>query len=240
MKFYGIRCSGNINIIGHYPQTKSVKQNCDVFNEPAFIEHAHFKKIEFKPITANAVLFDTSKPTDLIDVTGMGFTRRLLMSGKLKQILERSRNSGLQFFPSAVIHKNKTLTDYWVLNAYEADMQFIDFTNSKVYETKNVFDKVTLLDIRTSDGFDTAREHIEAKGYPFGILLDTIRIAPETTTDFFILRYVEGGVKYIASENLRREIETAGCTGIEFQPVELSLPEWLQGGIREKEYGKAG
>jgi hypothetical protein len=55
---------------------------------------------------------------------------------------------------------------------------------------------------------------------------------------FFALLNVEGGVKYIVSEKGRREIEENNCTGIEFQPIELSLTEWLQGGEREKMYGK--
>ncbi|MEH3112547.1 hypothetical protein [Pedobacter terrae] len=49
---------------------------------------------------------------------------------------------------------------------------------------------------------------------------------------------VEGGVKYIVSEQLKKEIEEPGCTGIEFMPTDLSLNEWLQGGARERIYGK--
>lgn len=57
--------------------------------------------------------------------------------------------------------------------------------------------------------------------------------------DFFVLLHVEGVAKYIASEKLKNEIEHAGCTGIEFQSVELTLDEWLaQEGPREKIYGK--
>ena len=38
----------------------------------------------------------------------------------------------------------------------------------------------------------------------------------------------------------KKEIEDAGCTGIEFQPIELSYNEWLMpGGEREKIYGKS-
>ena len=54
-----------------------------------------------------------------------------------------------------------------------------------------------------------------------------------------MLQYVEGGIKYIVSEKLKIEIESAGCTGIEFQPIELSLDEWLMPrGEREKIYDK--
>ena len=54
-----------------------------------------------------------------------------------------------------------------------------------------------------------------------------------------MLQNVQGSVKYVVSEKLKKEIEEANCTGIEFQPVELSITEWLHGGEREKIYGKA-
>jgi hypothetical protein len=42
------------------------------------------------------------------------------------------------------------------------------------------------------------------------------------------------------SEKLKQEIEDVGCTGIEFQPIELSYNErTAPGGEREKLYGKA-
>ena len=53
-----------------------------------------------------------------------------------------------------------------------------------------------------------------------------------------MLQYVEGGIKYVVSDKLKKEIEDSGCTGIEFQPIELSINEWLQGGEREKIHNK--
>ena len=70
--------------------------------------------------------------------------------------------------------------------------------------------------------------------------VNNIYLNDNINEDFFMLRYVEGGVKYIVSEKLKKEIEDAGCTGIEFQPVELSQNEWLMpNGEREKIYGKS-
>src|SRR5215217_8163820 len=118
MKYFFINNSLNPKVLGHYPQVKSIKQNCDLWDEPKFIEHIEFVKVNFQAITANAVLHPKSKPTDLINVSGMGFTRKLLMSGELKKILENNRKSGLQFFKSNLI-KEIEIDDYWVLNMYE-------------------------------------------------------------------------------------------------------------------------
>jgi hypothetical protein len=47
------------------------------------------------------------------------------------------------------------------------------------------------------------------------------------------------GENFYVSEKLKQEIEDAGCTDIEFQPIELSYNEWVvSGGEREKIYGK--
>jgi hypothetical protein len=57
--------------------------------------------------------------------------------------------------------------------------------------------------------------------------------------DFFSLRYTEGANKGIVSERFKNELLKNEVTGIEFQPIELSINEWLQGGEREKVNGKA-
>ena len=237
MNFYVIKPSLNKEIIGNYPQVKDIKYNCHVWDEPKFIEHINFEHINFNPITANAVLNDSSKITDLIDVSGMGFSRKLLISSKLKSILEENRISGMQFFPSNLIERNKIVENYWVLNMYEIDMDLIDFKNSEIYETKDVFDKLSLLKINSIDEFKSKQEEIESKGFPYGIQIDKIHIV-ENSVDFFALLHVEGSVKYIVSERLKQIIEDEGCIGLEFMPVEMKLTEWLQGGEREKIYGK--
>ncbi|OBX19680.1 hypothetical protein LX77_03724 [Gelidibacter algens] len=239
MKYYVIRNSLNRKIIGHYPQTKEIKYNCNVWDEPKFIEHVHFEKIDFEPITANPILYNSSKVTDLIDVVGMGFTKKLLLSSKLKNILEKHRSSGMQFFPSSVIRNNRCFDNYWVLNMFEIDMNLIDFKNSSIYETMNVFNKLKLIKINSISEFEEHLKIIEEKGYPHGLLIEKFNLIKNNQIDFFSILYVEGGVKYIVSEYLKKEIEDANCTGIEFMPAEIKLTEWLQGGEREKTYGKA-
>jgi hypothetical protein len=239
MNFYTIQNSLNKRIIGHYPQTKSINYNCDVWDDSQFIEHIHFTKIDFEPITANAILHPKSKQTDLIDAnSAMGFSKKLLISEKLKEVLERNRKTGMQFFQAPIIHNNIIIENYWVLNMYEINLELIDFQKSKIYETKHTFDLERELKIESYEHFNRVINETNIKGYPFGIIIKEIVLKREHNFDFFALLNVEGGVKYITSTKLKQEIEDAGCTGIEFQPIELSLNEWLQGGEREKVYGK--
>lgn len=239
MKFFFINNSLNPNILGHYPQVKEIKQNCHVWDEPKFIEHVDFEKIDFEPITANAILHTKSKLTDLISVTRMGFTRKLLMSGQLKTILENNRKEGLQFFQSNLILNNHEIENYWILNMYNINMEFIEFSQSDIYLTEYTVNKIEKLNINSYEQYSNIKSEIDKKGYPAGIMIENIRLNSNIQEHFFAILNVMGGVKYIVSENLKKEIEDAGCTGIEFQPVELSYQEWsAPGGERERIYGK--
>ena len=59
--------------MGSYPQVKKVIYNCDVDNDPLFIDKFYFQEIKIKPIVANPVLYSKSKLTDLIFIQDMGF-----------------------------------------------------------------------------------------------------------------------------------------------------------------------
>ncbi|WP_017498177.1 imm11 family protein [Flavobacterium sp. WG21] len=237
MKYYSIEPSLNTKVLGNYPQVKNIKYNCHVWDEPKFIEHVHFEKVDFEPIIANAILYAKSKLTDLISVTGMGFTLKLLISSKLKNILENKRKTGLQFFRSPIIQNDHLINNYWILNYYEISYQFLDFKNSVFFETTK-FDKTNKLEINNQNAFIQKQNEIAEEGYPKGLLIDKIAIKKDNNEHFFLLQNTDNGTQYIVSEKLKKEIEEANCTGIEFQPIELSLTEWLHGGEREKIYGK--
>jgi hypothetical protein len=68
------------------------------------------------------------------------------------------------------------------------------------------------------------------------VSIENICLNADVKKDFF---FIKTAGQYIVSEKLKQEIEDAGCTGIEFQPIELSFNEWtILGGEREKIYGK--
>lgn len=240
MKFYVIRNSGNKKIIGHYPQVKGVHHNCHVWNEPKFIDRIDFEKIDFEPITSNAILFDSSKTTDLINVPSIGFTLKLLISGKLKNILEKYTNDKGLFFQAPIIYKNELVYDYFIVFPYKFEFDYIDFQNSTFVLKKSKTDGGTYqqnVNVSTFEDFKYILSNKKELGY-VQFYIDRIKLKSNINDEFFVLRHVQGGIKYIVSEKLKKEIEDAGCTGIEFMPVELTLNEWLHS-EREKIYGKA-
>ena len=244
MKFYSIKNSLNRKTLGNYPQVKSYKYHCDIWNDPKFIEQVQFTKVDFEPITANAILHSKSKKTDLISADGIGFTLKPLVSEKLKSILENSKEIGLQFFKSPIIFKENLVDDYFVLNMYQNENNLIDIKNSKIrYDKKAADYKVTFKTETEYLIFDNYENFNDALNKALSnnefFYIEKIKLKENIHEDFFMLKNVEGGVKYVVSDKLKKEIEEAKCTGIEFQPIELSLTEWLHGGERERIYGKA-
>lgn len=241
MSYYILQESGNLKIIGKYPQTKDIQYNCDVWNEPKFIGQIHFEKVDFEPIIANAILHPKSKQTDLIDAnSAMGFSNKLLISGKLKTILEKNRKNGMQFFKSPIIQNNLLAEDYWILNMYEFNNDYVDFLNSKILLEEITSENINslYLSINSLEDYEMKIEEIRGKKGCNLRIEKLVLSTDKINNDFFMIRHSFSGI-YFVSEKLKQEIENAGCTGVEFQPIESSLNEWLKRGEREKIYGKA-
>ncbi|MCD0471964.1 imm11 family protein [Flavobacterium sp. JAS] len=245
MNYYSIGHSLNKKILGHYPQVKKIIHHCDIWEDPFFIDRFSFEKININPIISNAALHSTSKLTDLIDVRGdIGFLSKILISGKLKSILEKKRTSGFEFFKSPVFYKENIIEDYYILNMYENNNDLIDIKKCRIQYHKKAddykFTYNTNTEYLTFNNFESFNSvlNIATKNNEL-FFIDKIVLKDGINEDFFMLQNVQGGTKYVVSEKLRKEIEDAGCIGIEFQPIELSAVEWLHGGEREKTYGKA-
>ncbi len=241
MKYYRIRHTLNTRLLGHYPQVKDIKHNCNVLDEPRFIEHVKYEKINFKPIVSNPILYSKSKKTDLIESLGIGFSLKLLVSSKLKNLLGKDTQGGFQYFQCSIFHKDIEHMNYWILNPYEVNQEFIDFEKSEIQLRSRKPEggtKLTSLSIASLEDFNRNVEFHKSNNSLISIV--KIVLGETINKDFFALRNVEGGLGYFVSEKLKMEIEDADCSGIEFQPICLTFNEWVvNGGEREKIYGKS-
>lgn len=240
MKFYSIRNSLNNLVVGNYNQVVNAHHNCDVWKDSKFIDKIDFVKISFEPVTSNAILEKKAKLTDLINASCIGFGLRLLISDKLKKILDKRLIDNCQFFNAPVIFKNEMIDNYWISHPYMFSMELIDFSKCIISVREKKLGGGTdkkLLIINSLSEFTKILNFYKEKEEIVSI--NNIKLYDNTDDHFFIIRYVEGGIAYIVSEELKKEIENTGCTGIEFQPVELTYDEWTApAGERERTYGK--
>jgi len=146
----------------------------------------------------------------------------------------------MQFFNFNIIKKDIIFNDYWLLNMFELNNESIDFQKCKISVVTKKKEGGTERKLLTINSLSEFIEVVNFYKKNMEIVsINNIYLNSNVSEDFFMLQYVEGGIKYIVSEKLKKEIEDAGCTGIEFQPVELSYNEWtIPGGEREKIYGK--
>lgn len=191
----------------------------------------------------NIVLNSKSKLHDLI-LDGGPVSLKYIFSSRLKNIIEDIRVTGMQFFQINVIHNLTKYNNYWILNMYEFNQEYIDLNNSIIIHEKKSDDfdisfNVEEVNVKFNDIMEFNNYGQEVIKNQESIQTKKLRIKDAVKEDFFALNYVEGGVGYYVSEKLKMTIEDAGCTGIEFQPIELSYNEWTAlNGEREKNYGK--
>jgi hypothetical protein len=206
---------------------------------PKFIGNIWDRKIDFIPYSVDLLI--TGRPLDLVE-TGGPLSLKLLISSKLKAILQAYRRSGFQCFPFNVLKDNIVYPDYWTLHFFEFDQEFIDFQETMfLYEKQKEDYATSYLTQKNKIRFNSEEDFYEHKKITSkkgeGTFIVNLKLKDSLDEDFFALKDVEGGIGYFVSETLKNEIENAGCTGIEFQPSELSYNEWVvKGGPRDQVY----
>ncbi|CAA7196975.1 imm11 family protein [Chryseobacterium potabilaquae] len=237
MKYYLIRPSLQKKDFGKsYPQAQdAIDNDRDHSNH---IEKNFGKKIDFDPLACYPIINKKGRLTDFIgSVVNFG---NLQISSKLKSIIEKYTSEGIQYFRNTVLHNDLEYSNYWLLHPYQFDQEYIDFGKSEVIHQQKKKEGGTVpvsVMVSSMEDFtylsEKAREKNEMMNIEKLSLKENIIIK-----DFFVLRHVSGGMFYV-SEKLKKEIEEAGCTGLEFKPSYLSYNEWMApNGERDKIYGK--
>lgn len=241
IKYFSIHNSLNEKIMGKLPQVKEVVHNCHISDNPNFIDRFPYKKIEGNPILSNAVLYSKSKQTDLIQTGSIGFSYgSLLISDKMKKILEQFNCFGVQFFSTHIVHKEKKIDKYWQSHIYEIPYDFIDFENTDLLlKDRDENRKPVQSYLKRVSNKEEFFNMTEAMKYPKMLFLKNISFVKEVDLDYFFLRNFEGASLGIVSEKLKNEIEKQDITGVEFKSIEVSLTDWLgSNGLRGKIYGR--
>ncbi|WP_424370623.1 hypothetical protein [Muriicola sp.] len=206
-------------IIGTYPQVEDAYYNCDIWEDPLFIDRITFQNAPSEVKIANAILSKNAELTDLISAFISGFSLKLLISKDLKRIFELSNNRDLQFIKSPVFYKNIKIENYYTLNPIKIDFDYIDFNKSEIFLMENVFNKVEKLDLSSYNSFNDYLQNLNRDSmlsvYIENYTLDKSKIKK----DIFVLKFVEGGVQYIVSEHIRNIILENSITGIDFSII---------------------
>jgi hypothetical protein len=224
MKYYSLEHSSDSKVIGKsaYPQTEGVYTHIDnpqyFFN--AFKENTKIDRVVEFPMAK--IRRKSVKLTDLLSGSGYGFEKRLLISNKLKLVLDNTHFIGFQFFETKVFDFQMIQQySYWLSNVYLFFPEYVDYSKSELWTD-------------TFDGkgeervFCDSYEEYQHKGNlyaPRKIYLRKVEfIESQIEHDFFALNNVYGAMSYYVSERLKEAIESAGCTGMKFIKPDEGYP----------------
>jgi hypothetical protein len=163
--------------------------------------------------------------TDLMSVFFTGSGGRLTISNRLKEILEKNSHGNIQFIPITIYYKKKYLSDYWLTNILSFDnAEVVNYNMSLVYLQYSGEKEHTYQEIKSYNEHLIARKkNAEAKpNIPAFTLIEKLYFKDSIRNNLCTVEYINifPMSEYFVSENLKREIESAGCTGIEFLPIE--------------------
>lgn len=144
---------------------------------------------------------------------------KLIISEKAYLLIKDLHIEGVEFFQTYAITKDEHKHSYFLGYPYRNCTEVLDYSSCEFsISSINEFngDK---LEICSSEDFQDKYYSLRAeqKGT---IRIDKIVLANDTRCDLFCLGYVtEGGIGYYISENLKKQFETAGLTGLEYTLV---------------------
>jgi hypothetical protein len=192
-------------------------------DDPNFSDKLWFEKADLtKVIFPKPILHKNARLTDLISCSIMGSSFKLLISTKLKEIFENSIHKEMQFIPATVIVKGEENRDYWFTNTYNSSPELIDFQKSEIWKDGGASRKSETKKLTINSYTDYLAIEKEIKP-PVGLSIKHLALVDNIHEDFFVLHWVHGGIGYFVNEQLKSEIEAAGCTGIRFMGINERL-----------------
>jgi hypothetical protein len=216
MKYYRLKESIDPTVIGKiYPQTEPYYPTNIEHPEYIFNAFKDFSKIDRNVIIPFAKLRKKSaKISDVMNCTGFGFSFRMLISDRLKTILENSNHLGCQFLPTKIYSfSGEEEFTYWLTNSFIFFPEYVDFKNSEIWLSRAVQTPKEKIYCDSFEQFEWEKK----RHAPAPVQIGNFSINSGIVEyDFFAINEVTNIIAHCVSEDLKNKIEEAGCTGFEF------------------------
>lgn len=216
--YFKLTCSVDTKIIGNVNSQTEDSLYPNLIEGQLFSRDIFLKKVD-DPLavqTPTAILTKKAKLTDVIGGSSTAIVGQLIISNRLKVILEGVKDAKVQFFPLSVIHKEIIYSNYWLICAYDTDMEFINYAQSKIELVGLGFQKIKDVLLNDYQQFDLLRKETRL---PEFLSITKISLVDQCNKELLVLRWVEGGIGFYISEKIKSEIEDAQCIGVEFIPI---------------------
>jgi hypothetical protein len=227
MKYYKIAHSIDLKETGDFPQSDECIYPGMRYS-PKALTMLRFQKA---PADVEIPKVKLLRKAKLIDFVSSNLSL-LLVSTKLKDIIEQHNTFGYEWLPTSLVRKNEEYNNYWLANQYKPYTEALDLTASKFAN----FDAMIKHPVLEGLVFNTAEELNEA--YENNLVAALVREMQHTPLlntyivlkehlgmDFFFLRNTTGTYfTHCVSERLREKIEQEKCTGLIFMELNAKYP----------------
>jgi hypothetical protein len=211
MRFYEITHSTNPQEVGTtHPQSQTSRDTISI-DDPRHLRKQGIGYMQNVYIP-QPVVHPDAKLSDLLSTL---VTWRLVLSLKLKNILEKHTTPGQCQFLEMTVHYLSSEYKYWVLNVLRYNMELVDFPKSEVWLCGAGDTKIKQIHFDTLSSFEEYSSSLE---YPERLIIYKVKLRNEIAVDFFKLSHVYGSGYYV-SEKLKDEIIEEDCTGISFEEI---------------------
>ena len=219
-KYYRLHQSISSNIVGRkYPQVERVFIPT-TWDDKLFIQSYVGVKAPPNVLVPTGHLYKGAKLTDLISASSVGFVLNLVVSEKLKLVLEKYEMKDIQIIKTTIVDAGGTEYPYWIIHPSGSYLSSLNLEQSEVGYYSDMRFTQLLRPITVSDYKDLKKEveyyynnTNEVKG---NLCIRKVAFLDNKVADFFPLRPVQGGIGFFVSNKLKDAIEKAGCTGIVF------------------------
>lgn len=211
MKYYQLSHSTVTEEVGMtYPQSQTARESLPI-DHP---QHLWQQKAGILKNVAlpEPVVHPDAKLSDFLSTTA---TWRLVMSTKLKVILEKYIKEGQCQFLEMKVHYLSETYQYWMLNPLQFNIELIDFGASEIWLCGAGNTKIRKLEVNNITDFENTSHTFQM---PERASITSISFVSDITADFIQLRNAPS--MYYVSETLRNELIKEGCTGISFKETE--------------------
>ena len=211
MKYYQLSHSTVIQEVGMtFPQSQTTRESLPI-DHP---QHLWQQKAGILKNVAlpEPVVHPDAKLSDLLSTTA---TWRLVMSPKLKVILEKYIKEAQCQFLDMKVHYLSEEYEYWMLNPLQFNMEVIDFATSEIWLCGAGNTKIRELAIKNLTDFE---KNSHTFHMPERLSITSVSFVPDITPDYIQLRNAPS--MFYVSETLRNELIKEGCTGVSFKEAE--------------------
>ena len=207
MKYYQLSYSTVEEEVGiTFPQSHTTRESLTIDH----LQHLWQQKAGILNNVAlpEPVVYPDAKLSDLLSTNA---TWRLVMSPKLKVILEKYIKEAQCQFLEMKVHYLSEEYEYWMLNPLEFNMEVIDFGASEIWLCGAGNTKMQILEIKNVADFEKSSITFHM---PERVSFTSVSFVADITADFIQLRNAPS--MFYVSETLRNELIKEGCTGISF------------------------